>query len=100
MKLGYFSEAIIILGNAMTKAQKNVEVEKKRQIFFVDVQKSLKFSSSKKSASLKMENFNKDEEEMKNLPMLTGINPQMPAFSKAIKICHSSKVIKIMLTMV
>lgn len=89
MKLGHYSEAIIVLGEAVAKARKNVEEEKKLNLFLSDVQKSLKVCSSKKSGSLPLKGYDKEET---GLPMLTGANPQMPAFSKAVEIAHSQKV--------
>ena len=87
MKLSHFSDAIIVFGEAITMAKKNVSDEKKLRPFINDAQKSLKVCSSKKSSSIQMtKDFDIDESK---LPMLTGVNPKMPAFSKAVQITSS-----------
>ena len=87
MKLSHFSDAIIVFGEAISMAKENISDEKKLRPFINDAQKSLKICSSKKSSSIKMtKDF--DMEDSK-LPMLTGVNPKMPAFSKAVQITSS-----------
>lgn len=88
MKLGSFSDAIVTFGEAMTAARKNVTDEKKLAPFIADVQKCLKVCSSKKASSLKLEDVLKEDSRM---PMLTGVNPQMPAFTKAVQIEYAPK---------
>lgn len=88
MKLGSFSDAIVTFGEAMAAARKNVDDEKKLAPFIADAQKCLKLCSSKKSSSLKLEDVLKEES---RIPMLTGVNPQMPAFSKAVQIEFTPK---------
>ena len=90
MKLNHFSDAIIVFGEAISMAKKHIKDEKKLVQFVSDAQKSLKFCSSKKVSSVKMmQDF--DTEESK-LPMLTGSNPKIPSFSKAVKISYSPQV--------
>ena len=90
MRLGVFSQAIIVLGEAISSAQKNITDEKKLKPFLTDAQKNLKTCSSKKSASLSLEKVT--EEEKPKLPMLTGVDPHIPALSQSVKIVYSPKV--------
>ncbi len=90
MKMQHYSDAIVVLGEAIALARKNVKDDGKISQFLTEAQKCLKMCSSKKSASLDRK-VDFDQEESK-LPMLTGVNPQMPAYSKAVLICHTPKV--------
>ena len=92
MKLSHFSDGIITFGEAIAMAKKNISDETKLRPFINEAQKGLKLCSSKKSSSVQIVNYFDSEES--NLPMLTGMNPKMPAFSKAVKITYSKEVRK------
>lgn len=81
MKLGFFGEAV----NAFEKA---LELGRRSNVELKESEKLMKSCMTKKNTELLFSI--EDEAPASSMPMLTGVNPQMPSFSRAVLIGHSA----------
>ena len=87
MKLKMYHEAAESLEKALELARRNIQDESKLVQFIKEVEKfKSAIPKSGAAANGKILNLDGDDDET---PMLTGVNPQMPSFSKSVKIVHS-----------
>ena len=90
MKLNRYKDAANAFQEAIEAAMTQLDDEAKLKPFVTEVEKHLKVSTAKLAGSdtCNTDLFKDDSK----LPMLTGANPQMPAFSKVIEMLYSPKV--------